>query len=1071
MSDDIRIRRVNVELLRPGPAHNQLLSPYTQYLAICNDAGAAVVTVPYEHRVFERRLKELRYETGDQNDRLSMLHEIGRDMGRILEAVPGFSGALASDGSNTALVHVRLTLSAAELALLPFEMAEVPVGSAGTAVSIQTRPPVSLTRHIRTVSSDGVVWPDEPHILFISGDPQDVPFAEHRAVLVEAIERFRYPEADDRTVDADGAERFGELLTILINPTLAALQRECEAHRYTHIHLLTHGDLDALTNESYGLVLRDETGAADVVSGERFVSAITRVGHYPTVVTIASCDSGNVGSVIVPGASFAHAVHQSGIPFVVASQFPLSKDGSIPLTRRLYGGLLWGEHPLHVVQQARAELHARYNTTWHDWASLVVYEALPPALDDQLDLLRYSQAKRALNAALERIDLAVASEGPITNVQLDALDDEVSAAVDRLPLDGQFRVECIGLRASSHKRRSQAAAALVTRNASAEGTAFVDECEWLDRANLDYAHAVEGFLVNEARAVQRKATLHWVLVQRTSLTAVLHHSVDEGLWQAAKVAAEPYCKHAEAEERAWAHASLAELWLLRLGTSQVSSKERQAAADAALRHADTLDQFYPGEDAFPIKSSRRQFERYADWWGSDRFARLLASRGVDRRGGWDGSNGLVATAKAIVRRLQRPVPRPKRRVQPTAPPDTGVGVSAPALRAPSAASSSRAASPPAPLNEPGVITTRGSGDPFFTIEALPAGNGDALWIEYGADGVTNRVLVDCGTPATSKPLLARTDLLPENERFLELLVLSHIDADHIGGALPFLKAFKRGLRVGDVWFNGWRHISGQLTALQGEMFSTAIQDFELPWNVWRDGKTIVVDGASELPTHRLPGGMTLTLLSPRRAELEKLKPVWVRELKRYGLEPGGRVDFSRFLRGTPSTIADAAALADIDALADAPFGGDGGAPNGTSIALLAEFKGARALLAADAHAPVLVESIKTLLRQSGDARLKIDLYKVSHHGSQNNVSAELIQLLDCPRYLVSTNGDHFYHPDRQAMARILKYGGDGKTVYFNYHDKYNEVWGADVLAATRTKYGCTTVYPSVNQPGIVVPLL
>src|SRR5262245_9921356 len=128
MRDDIRIHRVSVEFLRPGPAHNQLLSPYTQYLAVCNDAGAGVVTVPYEHRVFERRLKELRYETGDQNDRQSMLHEIGRDMGKILEAVPGFAGALANHSSSDALVHVRLTLSAAELALLPFELAEVPVG-------------------------------------------------------------------------------------------------------------------------------------------------------------------------------------------------------------------------------------------------------------------------------------------------------------------------------------------------------------------------------------------------------------------------------------------------------------------------------------------------------------------------------------------------------------------------------------------------------------------------------------------------------------------------------------------------------------------------------------------------------------------------------------------------------------------------------------------------------------------------------------------------------------------------------------------------------------------------------
>jgi hypothetical protein len=85
---------VNVEFLRPGPSHNQLLSPYTQYLAVCNDAGVGVVTVPYEQRVFVRRLKELRYETGDQSDRLDMLHEIGTDIGRILESVPGFAGVL-----------------------------------------------------------------------------------------------------------------------------------------------------------------------------------------------------------------------------------------------------------------------------------------------------------------------------------------------------------------------------------------------------------------------------------------------------------------------------------------------------------------------------------------------------------------------------------------------------------------------------------------------------------------------------------------------------------------------------------------------------------------------------------------------------------------------------------------------------------------------------------------------------------------------------------------------------------------------------------------------------------------
>ena len=101
-------------------------------------------------------------------------------------------------------------------------------------------------------------------------------------------------------------------------------------------------------------------------------------------------------------------------------------------------------------------------------------------------------------------------------------------------------------------------------------------------------------------------------------------------------------------------------------------------------------------------------------------------------------------------------------------------------------------------------------------------------------------------------------------------------------------------------------------------------------------------------------------------------------------------------------------------------------------------------------------------------RLKIDAFKVSHHGSQNNVSTELIQLLDCPRYLISTNGDHFNHPDRQAIARILKYGGPGVELHFNFRTPQNEIWARPDL---QEKHGYRTVYPGADERGIVVPLV
>jgi len=93
---------------------------------------------------------------------------------------------------------------------------------------------------------------------------------------------------------------------------------------------------------------------------------------------------------------------------------------------------------------------------------------------------------------------------------------------------------------------------------------------------------------------------------------------------------------------------------------------------------------------------------------------------------------------------------------------------------------------------------------------------------------------------------------------------------------------------------------------------------------------------------------------------------------------------------------------DIKALADAPFQSDRTPPNGSSIAFLAEYQGKSCMFLGDAHAPVLVDAIERLLAHRGEEKLRVDAMKLPHHGSRNNVSRELIELLDCPRYLVST---------------------------------------------------------------------
>src|SRR5262249_31766242 len=133
-----------------------------------------------------------------------------------------------------------------------------------------------------------------------------------------------------------------------------------------------------------------------------------------------------------------------------------------------------------------------------------------------------------------------------------------------------------------------------------------------------------------------------------------------GEWEAARLAAEHYIDHHKRDERAWAHGSLAELWLLRLHEEGLSEKQRSDFAAEALGHATKLSRLYPGVDEFPVKSTRSQFLRYVYWWGSDRFGKELSERGLQRSSSWSGKGGVVQTAGQLVKILQRGRPSGQR---------------------------------------------------------------------------------------------------------------------------------------------------------------------------------------------------------------------------------------------------------------------------------------------------------------------------------------------------------------------------------------------------------------------------
>jgi beta-lactamase superfamily II metal-dependent hydrolase len=344
---------------------------------------------------------------------------------------------------------------------------------------------------------------------------------------------------------------------------------------------------------------------------------------------------------------------------------------------------------------------------------------------------------------------------------------------------------------------------------------------------------------------------------------------------------------------------------------------------------------------------------------------------------------------------------------------------------------------------------------MLRIEMLPASCGDGLWIEYGSARAPHRLLIDGGLSGDGRVLTARARKAGAKCR-LELVVITHIDADHIGAPLRFLDELPAGVEIGDVWFNGRRHLpGGVLSTTQGEEVSALLEARKLPWNAaWR-GRAVVVPAKGALPVKKLPGGATITLLSPGPAELLALARQWDQEIGRGGGTLGARE--------APSKARPRAGALDVEALAAAPFEPDGTAPNGSSIAFLLEHAGRRVLFGADAHVGVLLRS---LARLPGKGPLGLAALKLSHHGSARSLSVDLLAAVDCRRFLVSTNGRQHHHPDREAIARIVRHA-KGATLYFNYRTRHNLPWDD---ARLRAAHGYQAVYPAEGEEGLSVDL-
>jgi hypothetical protein len=344
---------------------------------------------------------------------------------------------------------------------------------------------------------------------------------------------------------------------------------------------------------------------------------------------------------------------------------------------------------------------------------------------------------------------------------------------------------------------------------------------------------------------------------------------------------------------------------------------------------------------------------------------------------------------------------------------------------------------------------------MFSLEMMQAAHGDTLLVEYGSEEKPHRILIDGGPYYRYDALRERLLKIPEGQRSFELLVITHIDADHIDGIIKLLQDASLGLSFDDIWFNGWKHLQpqtpGVLGAKQGEYLGALLERDQLPWNAKSEGKPLVVPDDGALPRFELGGGAEIRLLSPGPDELENLRRHWDKVLKKVHFTPGDTEQ----------------ALAELEHKAryGPPAGVLGSEPdsseaNGSSIGFMLTYDGKHLLLAGDAWAPVMERSLERFHDEAG-AEQPVEAFKLAHHGSFSNITKKLVKRARTNRYLVSSNGAYFKHPDQEALQLILaNHQGEAPELVFNYRTEFTEPWEDP---ARRESLGYITSYPEGAQ--------
>lgn len=299
---------------------------------------------------------------------------------------------------------------------------------------------------------------------------------------------------------------------------------------------------------------------------------------------------------------------------------------------------------------------------------------------------------------------------------------------------------------------------------------------------------------------------------------------------------------------------------------------------------------------------------------------------------------------------------------------------------------------------------------MIKLHVVQAEFGDCFLLESRIGKESVNILIDGGPYQTFENHLKRTlQMIPANGK-LDLMVLSHIDNDHIIGLLDLLEEIKNQRECGKeelvevekIWHNSFndllklrvepkkllQNIFSAKTMVDGQNIGESIvmkgfqqgtdltklaKTLKIPINPGFDKIIVVNDKTRSVRLNNI----SIHLLGPTKKNIDKLQKDWNKWLAK---------------KKVKETVIGLIDLVDKSV------------PNLASITFLAVIENTKILFTGDGLGADVVDilSKNAMLDQNG--KFYVDVLKVPHHGSDRNTSLEFFNTVNAKYYIISANG-------------------------------------------------------------------